>query len=165
MNGNTSKVNNVRNTVGALVANAANGVYAPNFSNSVNDVIKKSLNIIESESKKVNARNANLPRAPNGNLPRAPNGNLPRAPNANLPRAPNANLQRTRNLNNLSNTRIINASDAEIRKWIQNLKNRYTGEWSNAPIPNNYSRNSEWTNRKVRLLEKVLENRKIKKQI
>ena len=141
MNGNTSKVNNVRNTVGALVANAANGVYAPNFSNSVNDVIKKSLNIIESESKKVNARNGNLPRAPN------------------------ANLQRTRNLNNLSNTRIINASDAEIRKWIQNLKNRYTGEWSNAPIPNNYSRNSEWTNRKVRLLEKVLENRKIKKQI
>jgi hypothetical protein len=129
MNGNTSKVANVRNTVGALVVNAANGVYAPNFSSSVNDVIKKSLNIIESESRKVNTRNTNI--------------------------------SRTRNLNNLSNARIINASDMEIRKWIQNLKNRYTGEWSNAPIPNNYSRNSEWTNRKVRILEKVLENRKI----
>jgi hypothetical protein len=129
MSSNTSKVANVRNTVGALVVNAANGVYSPNFSSSVNDVIKKSLNIIESESRKVNTRNTNI--------------------------------SRTRNLNNLSNARIINASDMEIRKWIQNLKNRYTGEWSNAPIPNNYSRNSEWTNRKVRILEKVLENRKI----
>lgn len=60
-------------------------------------------------------------------------------------------------LNNFSNKRIANASDQEIRNWIRNLNNRYTGNWGNAPIPNGYNRTAQLN--KINRLKTVLANR------